>query len=156
MAKGSVQCEIYQQSLVGKALQEVLNNHVLDGTLDPNHALDMMALFDKAIIKALRQQKYTELILGGKLKMYNHSNDVWRGDLEDVHLVFQNTDLIKDIETLKLVAVDANIFPSEDGDEDGGDGGGGGGGDQTDNKRRKRKKFVRRGGGGSSPKTNAT
>lgn len=100
--------EFYRQSLIGKALQDVIEEKVQTNKLTPMQAKYIMEKFDSVIPTIFNKTVQNNANFKGVVSRYNFVDGVWNFMTSDFVLSINN-ELFRINEKLKIVACDADI-----------------------------------------------
>lgn len=98
--------EFYRQSLIGKALQDVIEEKVQANKLTPMQAKYIMERFDSAIPTTFNKSVQSNVNFKGVVKSYNFVDGVWKFITSDFVMSINN-ELFRS-RKLKIVACDAD------------------------------------------------
>lgn len=101
-----VMYEFYRQSLVGKALQDVIEEKVQSNKLTPMQAKYIMEKFDSVIPTIFNKTVQNNVNFKGVVKNYNFVDGVWKFVTSDFVMSINN-ELFRS-RKLKIVACDAD------------------------------------------------
>ncbi|WKY01032.1 hypothetical protein Q1695_015212 [Nippostrongylus brasiliensis] len=77
--------QMYRNTTLGEALQKTLDDLVHEQMIPPQLAVKVLAIYDKAINKALAQKAKNKMYFkADKLRAYRHCDNVWTFLMERV------------------------------------------------------------------------
>lgn len=100
--------ELYRKSTIGTCLTETLDELVSNGTLSPEHAIQVLVQFDKSMAEALETQVKSKVTIKGHLHTYRFCDNVWTFLLQDAQ--FKGEDIHEQAGRVKIVACDSKIL----------------------------------------------
>ncbi|XP_061359369.1 transcription initiation factor IIA subunit 2-like [Gastrolobium bilobum] len=100
--------ELYRRSTTGMCLTETLDEMVQNGTLSPEHAIQVLVQFDKSMTEALETQVKSKFSIKGHLHTYRFCDNVWTFILQNA--LFKNEDSQENVGRVKIVACDSKLL----------------------------------------------
>uniref|UniRef100_A0A0C9QLR6 Transcription initiation factor IIA subunit 2 n=1 Tax=Wollemia nobilis TaxID=56998 RepID=A0A0C9QLR6_9CONI len=100
--------ELYRRSTIGMCLTETLDELVTNGTLTPEHAIQVLVQFDKSMAEALETQVKNKVTIKGHLHTYRFCDNVWTFLLQNA--TFKNEDINETVGRVKIVACDSKLL----------------------------------------------
>ncbi|CAN0838715.1 Transcription initiation factor IIA subunit 2 [Linum grandiflorum] len=100
--------ELYRRSTIGMCLTETLDEMVLNGTLSPELAIQVLVQFDKSMTDALDTQVKSKVTIKGHLHTYRFCDNVWTFILQDA--LFKNEETQENVGRVKIVACDSKLL----------------------------------------------
>ncbi|KAI9106498.1 hypothetical protein K1719_022026 [Acacia pycnantha] len=100
--------ELYRRSTIGICLTDALDGMVQNGTLSPEHAIQVLIQFDKSMTEALETQVKNKISIKGHLHTYRFCDNVWTFILHEV--LFKKDECQEEIAKLKIVACDSKLL----------------------------------------------
>ncbi|KAK4276913.1 hypothetical protein QN277_015007 [Acacia crassicarpa] len=100
--------ELYRRSTIGICLTDALDGMVQNGTLSPEHAIQVLVQFDKSMTEALATQVKNKISIKGHLHTYRFCDNVWTFILHKVF--FKIDEREEEIAKLKIVACDSKLL----------------------------------------------
>eukprot|EP01018_Ginkgo_biloba_P001139 Gb_32346 [translate_table: standard] len=100
--------ELYRRSTIGMCLTETLDELVSNGTLSPEHAIQVLVQFDKSMAEALETQVKSKVTIKGHLHTYRFCDNVWTFLLQNA--TFKNEDMQEQVGRVKIVACDSKLL----------------------------------------------
>ncbi|KAL3321960.1 hypothetical protein AABB24_039534, partial [Solanum stoloniferum] len=111
--------ELYRRSTIGMCLTETLDEMVSNGILSPEHAIQVLVQFDKAILiayvvalqsmtEALETQVKSKVTIKGHLHTYRFCDNVWTFILQDA--LFKSEECQETVNRVKIVACDSKLL----------------------------------------------
>ncbi|KAJ3246311.1 hypothetical protein HDU78_007395 [Chytriomyces hyalinus] len=94
----------YQQSSIGQALIDTLDDMVQDGSIEPQVAARTLQEFDKSLSEAFRTKVRAKATIKGKVDYFRGCDDVWTFVLEQATFKFERSEVVTSNESIKLVA----------------------------------------------------
>lgn len=98
--------EFYRQSIIGKALQDTMDELVNNSQLTPSQAKSILEKFDHAIPTVFSRTVQSNMNFKGGVESYNFVDGVWNFIASDFVMTINNK-LIKG-DFVKIVACDAD------------------------------------------------
>ncbi|KCZ78757.1 hypothetical protein H311_00205 [Anncaliia algerae PRA109] len=98
--------EFYRQSIVGKALQDIIDSMVMTNKLTPSQAKHIIEKFDSIIPQVFTKQVQNNISFKGTVESYNYLDGVWRF-LTNEFVMSVNNEIFRS-KNLKIVACDAD------------------------------------------------
>ncbi|KAJ4962837.1 hypothetical protein NE237_022776 [Protea cynaroides] len=105
---GMATFELYRRSTIGMCLTETLDEMVLNGTLTPELAIQVLIQFDKSMTEALETQVKSKVSIKGHLHTYRFCDNVWTFILQDA--LFKNEESQENVGKVKIVACDSKLL----------------------------------------------
>ncbi|GLJ16111.1 hypothetical protein SUGI_0268620 [Cryptomeria japonica] len=87
--------ELYRRSTIGMCLTETLDELVSNGTLTPEHAIQVLVQFDKSMAEALETHVKSKVTIKGHLHTYRFCDNVWTFLLQNAQ--FKNEDSLETV-----------------------------------------------------------
>eukprot|EP01018_Ginkgo_biloba_P009556 Gb_30266 [translate_table: standard] len=100
--------ELYRRSTIGMCLTETLDELVSNGTLSPEHAIQVLVQFDKSMAEALEAIVKSKVTIKGHLHTYRFCDNVWTFILQNA--IFKNEEMQEHVGNLKIVACDSKLL----------------------------------------------
>lgn len=98
--------EFYRQSMVGKALMEIIDEKVGNNTLTPTQAKYILERFDLSIPVVFNKSVTSSMSFKGNISSYNYVDGVWKFLTKDFVMSLNNEYFRSDF--VKIVACDAD------------------------------------------------
>eukprot|EP00252_Welwitschia_mirabilis_P004364 TRINITY_DN146_c0_g1_i1.p1 TRINITY_DN146_c0_g1~~TRINITY_DN146_c0_g1_i1.p1 ORF type:complete len:107 (-),score=26.32 TRINITY_DN146_c0_g1_i1:254-574(-) len=102
--------ELYRRSTIGICLTETLDELVANGTLSPEHAIQVLVQFDRSMAEALQNQVKSKVTIKGHLHTYRFCDNVWTFLLQNA--AFKNEESQENVSRVKIVACDSKLLGS--------------------------------------------
>eukprot|EP00252_Welwitschia_mirabilis_P004365 TRINITY_DN146_c0_g2_i1.p2 TRINITY_DN146_c0_g2~~TRINITY_DN146_c0_g2_i1.p2 ORF type:complete len:106 (-),score=11.67 TRINITY_DN146_c0_g2_i1:347-664(-) len=100
--------ELYRRSTIGTCLTETLDELVANGTLSPEHAIQVLVQFDRSMAEALQTQVKSKVTIKGHLHTYRFCDNVWTFLLQNA--AFKTEDSQERVSKVKIVACDSKLL----------------------------------------------
>ncbi|KAG0442053.1 Transcription initiation factor IIA subunit 2 [Dictyocoela muelleri] len=98
--------EFYRESIIGKALQDTIDEKVSKNELSPYQAKMVMSKFDETIPMIFRDFVQSNINFKGHVSSYNHVDGVWKFKTKNFVMTINN-ELIRS-ENVMIVACDSD------------------------------------------------
>lgn len=97
--------EIYRKSSLGVALEDTLDELVVNGVIDPGTANYIFTQYDIAFAEAMNSESFKgKAHIRGDIDTYRFCDEVWTFDLRNVTVRAENDQYVK-ADALRVVAV---------------------------------------------------
>lgn len=98
--------ELYRQSIVGKALIEIIDEKVSSNALTPTQAKHILEKFDHSIPCVFNKCVSSSMSFKGNISSYNYVDGVWKFQTKDFVMCLNNEYFRSN--SVKIVACDAD------------------------------------------------